>query len=110
MEQVQQQEAVLKKVYKVGNQEYVLLKVQGSEERSPPSMLVPKLKDEKDYIKAIYGGVRDDKKDDASNLSIGQASLPSFHRFTEDQMQLQSEGQNMMAIKQNSQQMHQQHH
>lgn len=55
-------------------------------------MLGTHLKSEKDYIKAIYGGARDDKKDEVSNLSIGQASqvsLPSFHRFADDHLQMQ---------------------
>ena len=53
-ELIQQQEAVLKRVYKVGNQEYVLLKVH-SADLAGQQASQPKQKTEQDYLKAICG-------------------------------------------------------
>jgi len=61
----------------VGNQEYVLLKL-SSESNTPKET---KLKSEDDYIKAIYGGSKaEDDNQSMANVSVGQASVPDFHR------------------------------
>lgn len=80
------QEAVLKRVYKVGDQEYLLVKVQsaeGNELKEVANQGARKEKQESDYIKAIYGRSQHQQDHDNQSMmtfSVGGASIPDYGR------------------------------
>jgi len=56
----------LKRVYKVGNQEYVLLKVSSTSPHAAREAPPPKLKSERDYLQMICG----QKQEDSSQVDM----------------------------------------